>query len=235
MVLENLALCRKRMEAVATGAGRTSTDITLVAVTKGVALPFIYKAIDGGVGHIGENRVQEALLKFEPANFYADTKGRRLIWHMIGHLQTNKVKDAVRLFGLIHSVDSLRLAEEIDKQAKKISKVQDLLLEVKISHEATKSGFEPEEALGAVKEISSFKNIRVNGLMTIAPLFDDPEKTRPYFRKLKELEDKINQLRITDYRLPILSMGMTDDFQIAIQEGATMVRIGRGIFGERQK
>lgn len=235
MVARNLEFCRNAIERAAVGAGRDPFGITLVGVTKGIELPLIFEAIDSGLKHIGENRIQEALLKFEPVNAYAKSKGRRIIWHMIGHLQTNKAKDAVRLFELIHSVDSLRLAQEIDREAKKVSKVQDILLEVKTSPETTKFGFPPDEALYAAREILSFRNINVKGLMTIAPAVSDPEQARPYFSRLKSLLDELNRLRISGFGFRILSMGMTGDFEIAIQEGATMVRVGRGIFGERNK
>lgn len=226
MVRENLAYCRERIRAAALRAGRTPEEITLVAVTKGVQPELIFEAIDCGIEDIGENRIQEALLKYEELNAYARQRGRCLTWHMVGHLQTNKAKDAVRLFDLIHSVDSLRLAQELDRQAVRIGKVQDVLIEVKTSPEATKFGFLPEEVEGWVREIASLKNIRVKGLMTIAPQVDDPQKARPYFHTLTELKDKIN-------RLTILSMGMTDDLEAAVEEGTSMVRVGRGIFGQR--
>jgi pyridoxal phosphate enzyme (YggS family) len=150
---------------------------------------------------------------------------------MVGHLQANKVKYAVKLFDLIQSVDSLRLAEEINKESAKINKIQDILLEVKTSPEATKFGLMSEGAVEVIKEISRLKNIRIQGLMTIAPIVDNPQLARPYFRMLRDLRDKICQLPFANYHLPILSMGMTDDFEVAIEEGATMVRIGRAIFG----
>ena len=150
--------------------------------------------------------------------------GLRIKWHMVGHLQRNKVKDAVRIFDLIHSVDSLRLAEKIDAEAGKISKVQDILLEIKTSPEAAKSGLSAQEAGEVVEKIADLKNIRLNGFMTIAPAVNNPEEARPYFRMLKDLRDKINDLRH-------LSMGMTDDFEIAIEEGADIIRVGRGVFG----
>jgi pyridoxal phosphate enzyme (YggS family) len=236
MVKENLASCLERIEASAVAAGVSSSSVTLVAVTKSVPLSLIYEAIDCGVRHIAENKVQEALLKYDPVQAYARNKGVFLKWHMVGHLQTNKAKEAVRIFDLIHSVDSLKVALEIDRQAGKINKIQDVLIEVKTSSEATKYGFASAEACERVKEISAFKNINVKGLMTVAALVDTPEKARPYFRKLKELRDGIiNKIPGLDFRPDILSMGMTDDFQAAIQEGANMVRIGRGIFGERPK
>jgi len=235
MVKDNLASCLERIEASAQLASvNTSFGVTLVAVTKSVPLSLIYEAIDCGVRHIAENKVQEALLKYDPVQAYAQNKGVLLKWHMVGHLQRNKAKEAVRIFDLIHSVDSLTIAIAIDIEAGKINKIQDALIEVKTSSEATKYGFAPGEVCEAVKEISAFKNINVKGLMTIAPLVDSPEKARPYFRGLKELRDEIvNRPSALDNRPDVLSMGMTDDFEVAIQEGANMVRIGRGIFGER--
>jgi pyridoxal phosphate enzyme (YggS family) len=149
---------------------------------------------------------------------------------MVGHLQTNKVKDAVKIFDLIQSVDSLHLAEEIDKQAAKINKIQDILIEVKTSPEATKFGLQLEVVIEVIKGITKLKNLNIKGLMTIAPIVDNPEKARPYFRLLRELGDKINESRITNHESRILSMGMTDDFEVAIEEGANMVRLGRAIF-----
>jgi pyridoxal phosphate enzyme (YggS family) len=191
----------------------------------------IYEAIDAGVRNIGENRVQEALCKYDPVEAYAEKKGIHLTWHMIGHLQTNKAKEAVRIFDLIHSVDSERLAAEIDRQAAGAKKVQDILLEVNVSQESTKCGFSCEEAVKAGHKIAALKNVRLKGLMTIAPIVDDCGKARPYFQRLRELKEKMNQS--VDPPLTVLSMGMTDDFQVAVQEGATMVRIGRGIFEGR--
>jgi pyridoxal phosphate enzyme (YggS family) len=152
---------------------------------------------------------------------------------MVGHLQTNKVKEAVRIFDLIHSVDSVRLAKEIDKESAKINKIQNLLIEVKTSPEATRFGLKPDEAVRVMKEIAEFKNISIKGLMTIAPIVDNPEKTRPYFILLRELRDKINELRTMNHELTILSMGMSDDFEVAIEESSNMVRIGRAIFSRQ--
>jgi pyridoxal phosphate enzyme (YggS family) len=149
---------------------------------------------------------------------------------MVGHLQTNKVKEAVRIFDLIQSVDSLRLAAEIDKQAAKINKIQDILIEIKTSPEATKFGLSPAETIETLRVMAQFRNINIKGLMTVAPIVDSPEETRPYFKKLRELQDSINAQRTTHNALRILSMGMTDDFEVAIEEGSNMVRLGRAIF-----
>jgi pyridoxal phosphate enzyme (YggS family) len=206
--------------------GRIPGHITIVAVSKNRAPEEIKEAVEAGITDIGENKVQEALLKFPELR----TMGYSIRTHMVGHLQTNKAKEAVKIFDLIQSVDSLRLAQEIDKQAAKINKIQDILIEVKTSPEATKSGLKPDEAIEVIKQIAKLKNVKIKGLMTIAPVVDNPEKSRPYFRMLRELRDKINRLRTTPCELRILSMGMTDDFLVAIEEGADMVRLGRAIF-----
>ena len=172
---------------------------------------------------IGENRVQDALLKYQAI-------GDRAAWHLIGHLQTNKTRDAVKIFSLIHSLDSVRLAREIDKEASKLGKIQDALVEVNVSGEDSKFGIGPGELKDFLKEVALYPNINIKGLMTIAPMAGDPEKSRPYFRRLRELRDEVNTIRYMRYAIRDLSMGMTDDFEVAIEEGATMVRIGRAIF-----
>lgn len=199
--------------------------VTIVAVTKGRTTAQIREALAAGILDIGENRIQEAAGKHREL---ADLRDIR--WHMVGHLQTNKAKEAVRIFDLIHSVDSKHLAEEIDKQAQKIGKVQDILIEVNTSGEEAKFGIRPEGLPGLASAALNLKNIRLLGLMTIAPFADDPETTRPYFRALKGLLDGINVSSAIERRLAVLSMGMTGDFRVAIEEGATMVRLGRAIF-----
>ncbi len=229
-VKEKIFSLRERLALVCSKAHRAPESIVVVAVSKGVSIPEIEEALAAGIHDIGENRVQEALVKYNglSAKRYPLNAVK---WHMVGHLQTNKARDAVRIFDLIHSVDSLRLAQEIDSQAAKIGKTQEILLEVKTSPEATKFGFDPKEVITAAKDILKLKNIKLKGLMTMAPVAQAPELTRPYFRGLKELLDKINSLQLTAYSLQLLSMGMTDDFEVAIEEGATIIRIGRGIFG----
>lgn len=228
MIKENLLRLR---EAIPAG-------VTIVAVSKGRSIEEIKEAVRAGVTDIGENKVQEALLKYRELQA-PNSQLPTIKWHMAGRLQTNKAKDAVKIFDLIQSVDSLHLAVEIDKQAAKINKIQDILIEIKTSPEATKSGLSPEQAIPVIKEIAKLKNISIKGLMTIAPAVGDPEKARPYFRMLRELQDKIRfavcglrfaSLTANRYPLTILSMGMTDDFKVAIEEGATMVRLGRAIF-----
>lgn len=228
-IKENLLKIRERISLACAKVNRDPNAITIVAVSKGRTVEQVREALVAGITDIGENRVQEAFLKYN--TLYAKRYTLNAIkWHMVGHLQTNKVRDAVKIFDLIQSVDSLRLAEEIDKQAAKINKVQDILIEVKTSPEATKFGLKPEEAAEFLKQIAKFKNINLKGLMTIAPLVDDSEKSRPYFKMLRQLCDEINALNAIRYTLNALSMGMSDDFEVAIAEGATMVRLGRAIF-----
>jgi PLP dependent protein len=222
MVNDNICIIRERLRVACAKVHRDPAKIILVGVTKNRAAEQVKEIIDCGVMDIGENRVQEAMGK------YPEVANPKVRWHLIGHLQSNKVKDAVKIFDLIHSVESLRLAEEIDKFAAKINKTQDILLEVKTSLEATKSGILPEDLEEKFKAIAKLNNISIKGLMTIAPLADDPEEVRSYFRQLRELRDNLGP---AGSRF-ILSMGMTDDFEVAVEEGADMVRIGRAIFGE---
>ena len=225
MVKENLLKVRERIAKSAKLSGRRPEEIKLIAVTKRCALPVIEEAIECGVTDIGENRVQDAEVKFEKLG----GKTRR---HMIGHLQTNKAKDAVRLFDMIHSVDSLRLAQAIDRASAGEGKIQEILLQVNVSGEESKSGVTPEEAFVLLKDISALKHIRLSGLMTMAPVVSEPEEARQVFRKLRELKDGLNNKKFPGgVELKELSMGMTQDFEVAIEEGATMVRIGTAIFG----
>lgn len=223
MVKDNIGEVRKRISFACSKTKRDPSAITIVAVSKGRSLEQIKQAVEQGITDIAENKVQEALSKYRQVS--------AIRWHMVGHLQTNKVKEAIRIFDLIQSVDSLKLAAEINKQAARIDKIQDIFIEVKTSPEATKSGLNPDEAAEVIKKIAELKNINIKGLMTIAPVVDDPEKARPYFRMLRELRDKMVSLSTISYELPTLSMGMTDDFEVAIEEGSTMVRLGRAIFG----
>jgi len=221
-IRDNLLVLRQRIGATCVKIKRDPATITLVAVAKNRSTPEIREALEAGITDIGENRVQEAVIKYQELST-PNLAARAIRWHLVGHLQTNKVREAVRIFDFIHSVDSLRLAQEIDKQAARLKKVQDILIEVNTSGEASKFGVHPKEAAALIKEARGLVNIKVRGFMTIAPIVDDPEKARPYFRMLKELKDKINQLTI-------LSMGMTGDFEVAIEEGADIIRLGRAIF-----
>jgi len=203
---------------------RNSEEIKLVAVTKTASIEQIEEAINAGVKIIGENKVQEAKEKYQILS--SDIE-----WHLVGHLQTNKVKYAIEIFDLIHSVDSIKLAKEIDRRSLQFGMITNVLVEVNVSGEETKYGIKPEEVEPFLKEISEFPRIKVKGLMTIAPIVEDKEEVRPYFRKLRELSKEMKSKNIENVKMDYLSMGMTEDFEIAIEEGANMVRIGRGIFG----
>ena len=228
MVKDNIGKIKERINTVCAKVKRKPEEITIIAVSKNRTTERIKEAIAAGIYDIGENRIQEALLKYNQLK--AEGQEFSIRWHMVGHLQTNKVKDATKIFDLIHSVDSLHLAQEIDKQAARINKAQDILIEIKTSPEANKFGLKPDDAVEVIKEIVKLKNINLRGLMTIAPVVDNPEKARTYFRMLKELRERIcSQLSAFSSQL-ILSMGMTDDFEVAIEEGADMVRLGRVIF-----
>jgi len=228
MIEDNISKVKERVALACSKALRNESAIKIVAVSKGRQVEEIIEAVACGFYDIGENKIQEAKAKYSDKRLAINAMPIK--WHMVGHLQTNKAREAVEIFDLIQSVDSLYLAKEINKQAARINKIQNILIEIKTSPETAKFGLNPDEAFGVIKEISKFKNISIKGLMTIAPLVDDPQKARPYFKKLRELRDRINSLQFTAYRLQLLSMGMTDDFEIAIEEGADMVRIGRAIF-----
>ena len=220
MVKDNIARVFERINSASARAKIDPSGVRIIAVSKGRQVKDIEDALACGLNEIGENRVQEAALKHGDKRLSQNIPSVK--WHMIGQLQMNKVRDAVRIFDLIHSVDSLRLAYEIDRQAANAGKVQDILMEVKTSPEAT-FGFLPGEVPGAIDKISGLRNISLKGLMTIAPLSAVAEDARPCFSLLRRLRDRLN-------RGFSLSMGMTDDFEIAIEEGADMVRIGRAIF-----
>jgi PLP dependent protein len=225
---QRLEQVKERIRQAAESCNRDADSIRLVAVSKTIAADTVREAIEAGVTILGENYVQEARDKFNALVQYP------VSWHFIGHLQSNKAKYGVRLFDLIHSVDSLKLARELDKQAAKVDKVQHILVQVNISGEDTKSGISADEAPGLIAEISQLKNIAVKGLMTMPPYFYQPEKVRPFFAALRELRDRIKAQSLPNVSLDELSMGMTGDFEVAIKEGATLVRIGTAIFGERQ-
>lgn len=206
-------------------SGRKYEDITLLAATKTVDVEVINHAIEAGVSFIGENRVQEFLSKYEQYN--------PVNMHFIGHLQTNKVKDIIDKVSLIHSVDSYRLAEEISRQAVKRNITVNILLEINIGDEQSKSGFEYDEAVAAVEKIAKLGGIKIKGLMAIPPICATPDENRPYFAKMKKLFIDIGSKKIDNSSMDILSMGMSDDYQVAIEEGATMVRLGTALFGRR--
>jgi len=218
---------KNRIETAARGCGRDPETIRLVAVSKTVPTNRVRQAIEAGATILGENYVQEARTKFNDLATYP------VSWHFIGHLQSNKAKYAVRLFDLIHSVDTLKLARELDKQSHKINKIQEVLIQVNISEEASKSGVNVKDTYNLLKNISLLENLSVKGLMTMPPYFNAPEKVRPYFAALRGLRDRLDQQGLLNMSLSELSMGMTGDFEVAIQEGATLVRIGTAIFGKR--
>ncbi|MEO0123560.1 MAG: YggS family pyridoxal phosphate-dependent enzyme [candidate division WOR-3 bacterium] len=222
-IKENIARLKERIKNAAERVGRNPEEITIIAVTKTVPPDIIQQAIDCGIAIIGENRVQEAKEKFAII-------GNKVQWHLVGHLQTNKVKDALKIFSLIHSLDSIKLAEEIEKRA---TGMVDCLIEVNTSGEPTKFGVKPEQLFEFYESIKDFKKIRIQGLMTIGPgwAITDPEASRGSFKLLHDLRDELAQAFDQDF--PILSMGMTSDFEIAIEEGSNMVRIGTAIFGPR--
>lgn len=230
-LIENISSIYKRISHAAMRSGRNPEEVTLVAVTKTVDTKRIIEAVNAGLRVFGENRVQEAQRKIhELRSLIPESK---IEWHLIGHLQKNKARYAVQLFDLIHSVDSISLAEELDKQAKKINKIQRILIQVKLSEEETKHGVPEEDLIPLVEGIRDLKNLKLEGLMTLPPYFEDVEMVRPYFRRLKDIRDRLNSMLILPSPIRDLSMGMSHDFEIAIEEGSTMVRIGTAIFGER--
>ena len=228
MVNNNIARIRDRISLACGRCGRDASSVTLIAVTKYRPVEDLLPVLETGILDIGENKVQEALLKFDAIR--NTPYAQRVKLHMIGHLQTNKAKDAVRVFDLIHSVDSRRIALEIDKEAAKINKVQDILIEVKTSEEETKYGVIPEDLAGLVEFVSGLAHIRLKGFMTMAPAAAPAQSAGLYFAKLKKLSDIVNASRGPGQALAELSMGMSDDFEEAIVQGSTMVRVGRAIF-----
>ena len=227
-MIKRLQDVKNRIQTAARACGRDPETVRLVAVSKTVPVNKVRQAIDAGVTILGENYVQEARTKFNDLATYP------VSWHFIGHLQSNKAKYVVRLFDLIHSVDTLKLARELDKQSHKINKIQEVLIQVNISEEASKSGVNVKDTYNLLKDISLLENLSVKGLMTMPPYFNAPEKVRPYFAALRGLRDRLDQQGLLNINLSELSMGMTGDFEVAIQEGATLVRIGTAIFGKRE-
>jgi hypothetical protein len=225
-VIKNLQVIKKRVAESAMKTNRKLDDIKIIAVTKNVEVERILEAIQGGINAIGENRVQEALIKYPLIE-------KEIEWHMIGYLQRNKAKKAVEHFDLIQSLDRISLAQELDKRGKQQNKIVNVLVQVNVSGEESKSGISPEETVEFIKSLSDYENILIKGLMTIAPYTDDPEETRPYFARMKGLFDEVHKLKGRNIDIEYLSMGMTNDFEVAIEEGSNMIRIGTGIFGER--
>jgi len=223
-IKDNLLWVRERIEKAAQRAGRDPKGIKLVAVSKTVEAARVRQAIEAGVSILGENYVQEAQEKIEEI-------GQTVSWHFIGHLQSNKAKYAVRLFDVIHSLDSLPLAEELDKRAGQVNRLLKVMIEVNISGEATKFGTDEERVLNLSRKILGLSHLSLEGLMTMPPYFDSPEMSRPYYIRLRELKEKMVR---EGTPMKELSMGMSNDFEIAIEEGATYVRIGTAIFGARK-
>jgi pyridoxal phosphate enzyme (YggS family) len=220
-IADNLATVRARIRAAAERVRRNPAEVQLIAVSKTIPLEIMREAVAEGVTVFGESRIQEAKAKIP------ELPGS-LQWHLIGHLQTNKAREAVALFHMIHSVDSIRLALELDKCAERAALTVPVLLECNVSGESTKFGFKPDEVLEALAELNGLRRLEIRGLMTMAPFFEDPQEARPTFRALRELRDRLQQRH--GIPLPALSMGMTNDFETAIEEGATLVRIGTAIF-----
>ena len=229
MMIESASIILKKMSHAAMRAGRCPSEIKLIAVTKTVSTEAVKEAVNAGLRIFGENRVQEAQKKISDLRF--EISNSRIEWHLIGHLQKNKAKYAVQLFDLIHTVDSIDLAEELNRQAGKAGKIQRILIQVKLSEEETKHGVPEKELIPLLEKINDLRNLKLEGLMTMPPYFEDAEKARPYFKRLREIRDEADK---KGYRLPELSMGMSGDFEVAVEEGATMVRIGTAIFGERK-
>ena len=226
MLKENLDKVNENIKKACETAGRNPKEVTLVAVSKTKPLSDIEELLTYGVEEYGENKVQELCDKYENIS-------RPVNWHLIGHLQTNKVKYIVDKACLIHSVDSIHLAEEIEKQAAKKNLVVNILIQVNIAHEDTKFGIDETNIYEIIDKIKDFKHIKIKGLMTIAPFVENPEENRIHFKKMKQLLLDIKSKNIDNIDMNILSMGMTNDYMVAIEEGATMVRVGTGIFGER--
>ncbi len=231
-IKENLDRVLGQIEDACERAGRDPAGITLITVTKTFDLSVVERAVAAGATNLGENYIQEAREKIEGIFDSGGAGGVR--WHFIGHLQRNKAKYAIKLFDLIHSVDGLPLAVELDKRAKGVEKVQDILVQVNISHEERKSGIEVEGVTNLVQEISILENLRVLGLMGMPPFGLDMEEVRPFFTALRELKEKVEAENIPGVSMDELSMGMSADYPVAIEEGATMVRVGTAIFGPRR-
>lgn len=226
-ISENLKRLEDYIEKAALKSGRKKEDITLVAVTKTIEPEKINQVIDAGIKIIGENRIQEAQEKFK---FITKSVEK----HLVGHLQTNKVKKALELFDLIQSVDSLHLAQEISKRAQEKGKPAEVLIEVNTSGEPSKFGVKPEEVSNLIEEISRLENIKIEGLMTVGLFTEEIEKVRPCFVELRSLFESLKSLKNENVEMRYLSMGMSSDFEVAIEEGANMIRIGTAIFGQRR-
>lgn len=225
-VKDNLMLIEQNIDKALQRSGRTKDKVDIIAVTKTVGIEQITEAIDAGLDKIGENRVQEFLKKY-------DNIDKEVEYHMIGHLQSNKVKYIIDKVSLIHSLDRISLAKELDKRAKRNNLTVNVLIQVNIAEEKSKYGLKVDQVIPFIEDISQYENIRVKGLMTIAPFVEDPEEVRWVFRDLRRLGETIGNKDYKNVEMEILSMGMTNDYEIAIEEGSNMVRIGTGLFGKR--
>lgn len=223
---KNVNYIKDNIKKACEKVNRNPEEVKLIAVTKTIDVERINTALKSDINNIGENKVQEIMGKYDKIEYDPTL-------HMIGHLQTNKVKYIIDKVDLIHSVDSIRLAKEIDKRAQKANKIMDILIQINIADEESKFGLSYNKVDDFIKEISQFHNIRVEGLMTIVPYVLDPEEVRPYFRKMKEVFDGLKNCSFENVTMNYLSMGMTNDYMVAIEEGSNMVRIGTGVFGER--
>ena len=225
-IAENLAQVKERIANAAIRSDRSPESVKLVGVTKTVDIERIQAAVSAGLQILGENYVQEARDKIEQV-------GEQAKWHFVGRLQTNKAKYAVKLFDLIQTVDSMKLAVELDRRAKPLGRVIPILIQLNLAGEETKGGVDRAESLSLVRQISELPHLQVRGLMTMPPFFNDPERARPYFRQLRELSQEIAAAGVPGVEMTEISMGMSGDFEAAIEEGATLVRVGTAIFGER--
>ena len=226
-IADNLARVKERIADAALRSGRSPESVKLVGVSKTVDLERVEKAISAGLQILGENYVQEAREKIEQL-------GDRVSWHFVGRLQTNKAKYAVKLFDLIQTVDSFKLAAELNRRAQPLQRVIPIIIQVNLAGEASKGGVHPPECISLIRQIAELPNLRVQGLMTMPPFFNDPERARPFFRQLRELSERVAEAQVVGTEMKEISMGMSGDYEAAIEEGATLVRVGTAIFGERR-
>lgn len=226
-IRDRLLRVRDRIARAAERSGRNAEDVSLIAVSKTFDPPTIQQAVDAGARDLGENRIQEALTKVGQIN-----GGVR--WHLIGHLQSNKARQAIETFEVIHTIDSVQLAERLNRIAGELNRRPDVLIQVDLAHEPTKSGADERELPGIMETLDAADHLNFRGLMTLPPFFETSEQTRPFFRRLRELIESLNRNRESGRQLTELSMGMSHDFEVAIEEGATMVRVGTAIFGSRE-
>ena len=226
-IADSLARVKERIADAALRSGRSPESVKLVGVSKTVDLERIEEAVSAGLQILGENYVQEAREKIEQL-------GDRVSWHFVGRLQTNKAKYAVKLFDLIQTVDSLKLAAELNRRAQPLQRVIPIIIQVNLAGEASKGGVHPPECISLIRQIAELSNLRVQGLMTMPPFFNDPERARPFFRQLRELSERVAEAQVVGTEMKEISMGMSGDYEAAIEEGATLVRVGTAIFGERR-